>query len=84
MAQNIISWTERCEDGVKRETRVTITANNIKWQFKRKDRKYWDYDSIPKSEDWDMLEEIMRRRTHRGRALNMQEYVRKLRKLANV
>ena len=83
MSQNNISWTTRCEDGVKRETRVTVTSVSIKWQFKRKDKKYWDYDSKPISEDWDMLEDIMTRRTHRGRGLNIQDNVKKWRKMAN-
>ena len=83
MAQNIISWTERCEDGVKRETRATVTSNNIKWQFKRKDQKYWEYDSTPISGEWAMLETIMRRRSHRGRGLDIQDHVKKWRKEAN-
>ena len=68
------------EDGVKREVRAQVTKRGIKWQFKRADQELWDYDSRPTAEDWDALEEIMERRTGRGRAVGMQEAVQKLRK----
>jgi len=74
-----ISWTERQADGVKRETRVEIGRTGVKWQFKRADEERWDYDSLPVAEDWDALEDILRRRAHRGRTVSMQEMVKKLR-----
>ncbi len=74
-----ISWTARQPDGVKRETRARVTMHSIKWQFKRADEERWDYDSTPTPEDWDALEDILKRRSRRGRALNMYEAVRKLR-----
>ena len=77
--KNKISWTERCEDGVKREVRVEVTRGGLKWQFKRADEDRWDYASWPTAEDWDVLEEILERRAHRGRGINMLEAVRKLR-----
>lgn len=79
-----ISWTHKCDDGVKREVRVDITHGGMKWQFKRKDQERWDYDSTPTSDDWDKLEEILERRTGRGRAINLLETVRKLRSKAGV
>jgi hypothetical protein len=77
--KNRISWTEREEDGVKRETRVQVNSHNLKWQFKRADEEHWDYDSEPRESDWEMLEDILRRRAARGRSVNMFETVRRLR-----
>ena len=77
--KNKISWTEKCEDGVKREVRVEVTRGGLKWQFKRADEDRWDYASRPTAEDWDVLEEILERRAHRGRGINMLEAVRKIR-----
>ena len=72
-----VSFTRREDDGVKREVRVEITAKSIKWQFKRADDERWDYDSDPRPSDWDELDEILGRRAGRGRALNLQNAVRK-------
>ena len=77
-----ICWTERGEDGVKREVRVEVASGSIRWQFKRADETTWDYDSEPDADDWDKLEEILERRAARGRSVNMQEAVRKWRRLA--
>ncbi len=66
-------------DGVKREVRVSVESRRAKWQFKRADEDRWDYDSSPTAEDWNALEEILVRRGKRGRQLNVQEKVRKLR-----
>ena len=63
-----ISWTLKDEDGVKREVRVVVNRGGVKWQFKRKDQAEWDYDSNPRPGDWDELEEVLKRRTARGRA----------------
>ncbi len=77
--KNGMSWTRRCKDGVKREVRVWVTAQYIKWQFKRADEEHWDYDSPPTPEDWDALEEILARRVKRGRGIAMLENARRLR-----
>lgn len=79
-----LSWTHRCDDGIKREVRVDITRGGMKWQFKRTDQERWDYDSAPTIDDWDALEEILARRAKRGRALNLQEIVRRMRSKAGV
>ena len=79
-----LSWTHRDPDGVKREVRAQVTKHGIKWQFKRADEDAWDYESAPTAEDWDALEEIMKRRSGRGRALGMREAVEKLRKESGV
>jgi len=79
-----ICWTERMEDGVKRETRVTFHGGGLKWQFKRADRAEWDYDSPPTAEDWADLEERVEGRYRRKRApLKDLELVRKLRQQAS-
>ena len=74
-----ISWTKKCDAGVKREVRVTVTKGGMRWQFKRSDEGRWDYESMPTADDWNTLEEILARRVHRGRGINMRETVRKLR-----
>lgn len=77
-----LSWTLRDEDGVKRETRVEVTAGKIKWQFKRADEERWGYDRLPVAQDWDELEEIMERRRGRGRAIKMSEVIQRARRKA--
>lgn len=77
--KNRISWTERQEDGVKRETRVEVSTRGLKWQFKRTDEERWDYDSLPQKADWDTLEDILRRRAGRGRAVKQLLIVQKKR-----
>ena len=72
------------DDGVKRETRVQVSRHSLKWQFKRADEETWDYDSPPTGADWDMLEDILKRRAGRGRGGNTAEAVHKLREKAGV
>lgn len=77
---NLISWTIRLPDeGVKRETRVNVSQRALKWQFKRADEERWDYDSPPEPTDWDMLEDVLRRRAGRGNAVNMLDAVKAMR-----
>lgn len=79
----LISWTVRLPDeGVKRETRVHVSQRQLKWQFKRTDQETWDYDSPPETADWDMLEDVLRRRAGRGNAVNMLAAVKALREKA--
>ncbi len=66
-------------DGVKREVRVTIRGGHLKWQFKRADEECWDYDHKPEAADWDALEDILTRRSGRGRDIEALELVHKLR-----
>ncbi len=77
--KRLISWTEKLEDGIKRETRVTVSRGHMKWQFKRSDQERWDYDQDPQPADWDALESILTRRLGRGRGVNMIETVRRMR-----
>lgn len=77
---NLISWTEKLPaEGVKRETRVQVTQRHLKWQFKRSDEEKWDYDSAPGPADWDMLEDVLRRRAGRGTSIHLVEAVRSMR-----
>ena len=73
------SWTKREPDGVKREVRVTISGNNVRWQFKRDDEERWLYDT----EDWVALEDILERRAGLGRAVSALTLVRRLRASLN-
>jgi hypothetical protein len=65
---------------VKRETRVTVQARRVKWQFKRADQDRWDYEDRPTADDWNTLEEILVRRGKRGRQMITLERVRAQRK----
>ena len=74
-----VSWKGKTADGVRRDVRVTIIGRGMKWQFKRAGMKEWDYDSEPTSADWDTLEDILKRRAGRGRAVVKLETVQKQR-----
>ncbi len=53
-----IEWVEKIANGVKRKTRITFSGpHKIKWQFKRSDEEFWDYDTPPTPADWERLEE---------------------------
>lgn len=76
----LISWTEKLPDeGVTRETRVRVAHRHLRWQFKRSDQERWDYDSLPQAADWDRLEDVLRRRAARGRAVDLLAAVQALR-----
>ena len=77
-----IEWVERLEDRVKRKVRITFLGKgNMKWQTKRSDEEFWDYDTPPSSDDWNHLEEKMESLYNRRReSFKNVELVRKLRK----
>ncbi len=79
-----ISWTTKLEDGVKREVRVEVKTNLLRWQQKRTDEESWVYDFTPDAEDWDMLEDILKRRSGRGRYVELGATIHKLRLKAGV
>jgi hypothetical protein len=61
-----VCWTERLEDRVKREVRVSFTGRDtIRWQAKRSDEDHWVYDFPPGESDWDELESAMEARYQR-------------------
>jgi len=79
-----ISWTIKLDDGVKQEIRVDINKNSLRWQKKRRDEDGWTYDFTPVAEEWDALEDILKRRSGRGRAVDMLTSVQKMRLKAGV
>ena len=51
-----IEWTDKPEVGIKRKVRITfIKGQEVKWQFKRSDEEYWNYDLHPSLDDWEVL-----------------------------
>ena len=81
---NLISWTEKFPDGIRREVRVHVSHQKLKWQFKRSDAEVWDYTSAPLASDWEQLLDILRRRAGRGRAPDLVEAVQRMRDKAGV
>ena len=79
-----IEWVEKLDDGVKRKIRITFIGHDkIKWQFKRSDEEYWDYDTPPSGDDWETLEDKMDALYNRRRTtFKKLELVRKLKKQA--
>jgi hypothetical protein len=77
-----IEWVEKLENRIKRKVRITFTGHEkIKWQFKRSDEEFWDYDTPPSSEDWAALEDKIDTLYHRRRQpYKHLELVRKMRK----
>ena len=52
-----IEWVEKLDGGVKRTIRITFLGKGkMKWQTKRSDEEFWDYDTPPSSDDWIHLE----------------------------
>lgn len=66
--QRQICWIDRLEDGTRREIRVTIMRDKVKWQFKLENAERWDYSSSPTSLDWDELRTKVENRYHRRTA----------------
>ena len=53
-----IEWKEKTEDGARRTVRILFPGQGkVKWQFKRSDEEYWNYDLEPTPEDWETLED---------------------------
>lgn len=79
-----IEWIERLDNGLKRKIRITFLGKGkMKWQTKRSDEEYWDYDTPPSSADWDTLQDKMDSLYNRRReSFKNVELVRKLRKNA--
>jgi hypothetical protein len=77
-----IEWVEKLDDGVKRKIRITFLGKGkMKWQTKRSDEEFWDYDTPPSSDDWNTLTDKMEAFYNRRRtSFKNLELVRKLRK----
>jgi hypothetical protein len=61
-------WTERDEDGVKREVRATWFGGAWRLQAKRTDDEQWTYYEPPRREDLLTLQELIGRKYRRRRA----------------
>jgi len=61
-------WTEKDEEGRKREVRVTKFGGNWKFQAKFKDDDQWTYYDVPLTEDLLALKDIVFRKYQRRRA----------------
>jgi hypothetical protein len=61
-------WTERTDDGVKREVRATWFGRNWRLQSKRSDEEHWTYHERPPREDLVTLKELIERKYRRRRA----------------
>ncbi len=77
-----IEWVEKLDDGVKRKVRITFLGKGkMKWQTKRSDEEFWDYDTPPSSEDWNHLEEktasLYNRRRESFKNLELVRHLRK-------
>lgn len=79
---NVISWKEKLPDGVKREVRVHVSHQKLKWQYKRSDAEGWDYEAPPLPSDWDQLLDVLRRRAGRGRSVDLVAAVERMREKA--
>lgn len=60
-----IDWTDRLEDGTRREVRVFVARQQVKWQFRLEPEDKWDYASSPTAADWDLLLQKMKDRYQR-------------------
>ncbi len=81
-----IEWVDKPEAGVKRKVRITFMGRDkMKWQTKRSDEDFWDYDTPPSAEDWDAIEEKVDSLYHRRRLpYKRVELVKKLRAKAEL
>jgi hypothetical protein len=61
-------WTERAEDGVKREVRAIWFGRNWRLQSKRTDEEQWTYHEQPPRADLLTLKELIERKYRRRRA----------------
>jgi hypothetical protein len=53
-----LCWTDKLDDGVKREVRVDFHGRGLRWQWKRSDEPAWVYDGTPSPADWENLETL--------------------------
>jgi hypothetical protein len=61
-------WTDREDDGVKREVRATWFGRAWRFQSKRSDEERWTYHERPRREDLLALENLIARKYRRRRA----------------
>jgi hypothetical protein len=61
-------WTEKNEDGIKREVRATKFGGAWKLQAKTADEDRWTYYDVPLMDDLLKLQDIVARKYRRRRA----------------
>ena len=61
-------WTERADDGAKREVRATWFGRAWRLQSKRSDEEKWTYHERPRRQDLLALQELIERKYRRRRA----------------
>jgi len=76
-------WSEREEDGVKREVRASRFGGVWRLQSKRADEDSWTYHDRPLPADLLVLKEIIEKKSRRRRAtveelLSLREMVREI------
>jgi hypothetical protein len=62
------AWTERTEEGIKREIRVTKRGGAWRFQAKRADQQSWEYFEEAMLDDVQKFREILFRKYQRRRA----------------
>ena len=62
------AWTQKLEDGIRREVRVTKQGGRWRFQGKRADQERWTYYEEPLLEDLVEFREIVFRKYQRRRA----------------
>src|ERR671926_174852 len=62
------AWTQKLEDGCKREVRVTKQGGRWRFQAKRADQERWTYYDEPLLDDLAEFRKIVFRKSQRGRA----------------
>ena len=62
------AWTDRTEEGIKREVRVVKRGGWWRFQSKREDQDGWQYYDEPMLEDLESFKEILFRKYQRRRA----------------
>lgn len=66
--RNQHAWTQRTEDGDKREVRAVKTQGRWRLQSKLKHEEYWTYHEKPERPDLEELRDILWRKYQRRRA----------------
>ena len=61
-----ICCTEKTPEG-RREIRVSLSADAVRWQFLLPGAERWDYDLTPTEADWETLEQKVANIMQRGR-----------------
>jgi hypothetical protein len=62
------AWTDRTEEGIKREVRVVKRGGLWRFQSKRENQDGWEYFDEPMLEDLKSFKEILFRKYQRRRA----------------